>query len=382
MRNLILILYVTIVNSGISLPQPFDASEIYEKYNKSVVKVYSYDFFNELRGQASGTVAIDTGIVITNLHVFEGGRKLTIEHDGYEYDSIKILGYSYTSDILIMKVFGLKLPPLKTASKDKIKIGQKIFAIGSPLGYENSITDGIIAGLRVDKWRKNWIQITAGITYGSSGGAVINELGELVGISTKGVNRTNINLNFAIAIYEADELTSRCEPGDVSCIETKTSFFYARNLIDFLTQNAHRIKDEDMEKFEHEAFQNLLTYFNTTTDSTSFVSLILRYLAVFDIEDDKREKLLNLDNFRWQGLSDFMDALILTKSKRYLESYQAYTAAINAAPKNSFYYYHYGLTLWKRGDRDGARKFIKMAAELNHQEAIEWIANNKVMGID
>ena len=91
---------------------------------------------------------------------------------------------------------------IKIANSDLIKVGQKIYAIGSPLGFENTMTEGLVSGLRYNKEEdKNYIQISAAISHGSSGGAVVNSNGELIGISSATIAKGQ-NLNFAIPVND------------------------------------------------------------------------------------------------------------------------------------------------------------------------------------
>ena len=76
------------------------------------------------------------------------------------------------------------------------KVGEKVYTIGSPLGLENTFSSGEISQLRED----NLIQINAPIDHGSSGGALINEYGEVIGITTAGIESSGANLNFAVDI--------------------------------------------------------------------------------------------------------------------------------------------------------------------------------------
>lgn len=79
----------------------------------------------------------------------------------------------------------IKSSSIKIGESKNLTIGQRVYAVGSPLGFENTISEGIISGLRsYEESGKDFIQITASISPGSSGGAVVNDKGELIGIST------------------------------------------------------------------------------------------------------------------------------------------------------------------------------------------------------
>ena len=91
-------------------------------------------------------------------------------------------------------------PAISLGNNNVMKVGQKIYAIGSPLGFENTMTEGIISGLR-DRKGEKFIQISTPISPGSSGGAVVNSKGELIGITTSSITEGQ-NLNFAIPVNE------------------------------------------------------------------------------------------------------------------------------------------------------------------------------------
>jgi len=115
---------------------------------------------------------------------------------------VDIIGVDVDKDLLILKIKGKKFPAVKIGNSKSLNVGQRVYAIGSPMGLENSISEGIISGLRsYDELRRSFIQITASISPGSSGGAVVNDKGELIGISTLTFKQGQ-NLNFAIPIED------------------------------------------------------------------------------------------------------------------------------------------------------------------------------------
>lgn len=183
-------------------PQSLTAEQIFSKVNKSVVVVLGYDHSNKIISQGSGVVINDLGYVVTNYHVLSDCERLEIVHKNDYITDVDIVDIDVEEDILILEMENKKFPPLKIGKIKKLKVGQKVYAIGSPMGFENTISEGIISGLRsYDELGKNYIQITASISSGSSGGAVVNSMGELIGISTFTV-KDGQNLNFAIPIDE------------------------------------------------------------------------------------------------------------------------------------------------------------------------------------
>ncbi|WEK55323.1 MAG: trypsin-like peptidase domain-containing protein [Candidatus Cohnella colombiensis] len=176
--------------------------------------VESYDKNGISYASGSGFV-IKGGMFITNYHVVDGGYGIKVKIDGKIYDNkgwywIKnethdvygtYLSTSYTTDGRVDGVM-----PSKSLSYNVSipEVGDRVYAIGSPLGLENSISEGIVSGIRNENG-VIIIQHTADTDHGSSGGALLNEYGEVIGITSSGVPGSNIE--FAIPIsYVIDEL--------------------------------------------------------------------------------------------------------------------------------------------------------------------------------
>lgn len=183
--------------------QDLTPEQIYEKVNNAVVIVLAYDSGGNLINQGSGVVIKDDGYIITNYHIMKNASKASVVH-GNLFENAELIGGDEESDILFIKISKSYLSVIATPETEEIKIGQKIYAIGSPMGYENTISDGIVSGYR--KFDKiDLIQITASISPGSSGGAVVNSRGELIGISTYTISEGQ-NINFAIPIGVIGEI--------------------------------------------------------------------------------------------------------------------------------------------------------------------------------
>ncbi|MBK7381579.1 MAG: tetratricopeptide repeat protein [Ignavibacteriales bacterium] len=182
--------------------QTLTADKIYKKVSDAVVVILAYDSNNELSTQGSGVVINDKGYVVTNYHVLAGNDRLEVLHNKDIVPYVDIIGIDVEKDILILKIDDKKFPSIKIGESKNLTIGQRVYAVGSPLGFENTISEGIISGLRsYEESGKDFIQITASISPGSSGGAVVNDKGELIGISTLTIKEGQ-NLNFAVPIND------------------------------------------------------------------------------------------------------------------------------------------------------------------------------------
>ena len=181
----------------VSNRRKYEGSEIFEKYNSAVFMIYTSD---GVRGaQGSGFFIDDKGLAVSNYHVFKGttiGAEQIKLVDGNIYKVIEVIEKSKEFDFIIFKVACLNTNYIPLAKK-KPSIGEKVYAIGSPRGLENTFSSG-----EVSQWRDTYLmQISALIDHGSSGGALINEYGEVVGITSGSFyDGSQANLNYAWSI--------------------------------------------------------------------------------------------------------------------------------------------------------------------------------------
>lgn len=152
----------------------------------------------EIDSSGSGVMIGENGYVVTNFHVVEGGQVfgVRIENDEQIYFTDQIIKYHRDFDLAILRI-DRKLSPLPVYNDPKGLVrGQKVVAIGSPHGLFNTVSDGIISGFRNFEG-VDMIQFTAPVSPGSSGGAVLNMYGEVVGIARMIRNNAQ-NINLAV----------------------------------------------------------------------------------------------------------------------------------------------------------------------------------------
>ncbi len=160
----------------------------------------------------TGMIITSDGYILTNKHVVDGARSITIITDDNDtYENVKLVGTDPTNDVAILKVNAKDLPTVILGDSKTIIIGQQVIAIGNALGqYQNTITSGIISGLgrsltayssdySMSEELSDMIQTDAAINAGNSGGPLVNAAGEVIGINTA-VSSEGSNLGFAIPI--------------------------------------------------------------------------------------------------------------------------------------------------------------------------------------
>lgn len=175
-----------------------------EKAASSVVKIYCYDHEGNETGTGSGFIAFDDRTVVTNYHVMERAYTYKISTDEDKtYEVENILAYSKEQDIAIIQLkSSTHLKVLNLGDSDKIKKGEPIIAIGSPLGIKNTVSEGVLSG-RLMKETMDVLQFTAPISSGSSGGALFDNKGKVIGITYASfVDGQNLNLGIPIKLVK------------------------------------------------------------------------------------------------------------------------------------------------------------------------------------
>lgn len=171
---------------------PITPAQLFKKISPSIVYIET-----EL-GSGSG-VAISPVLILTNQHVIEGATNIKIFSEKYSYFG-NIVTADQEKDTCILRVKTPSFLPVSGTRRYKdLEIGETVYTLGNPKGLTKTISDGLISGKRVVEGQ-NMIQITAPITYGSSGGGLFDGTGNLIGITTGGFDEGN--LNFAIPIEE------------------------------------------------------------------------------------------------------------------------------------------------------------------------------------
>jgi S1-C subfamily serine protease len=166
------------------------------------------------QGQGSGFITRSDGVVLTNAHVVEGSSEVRVTlPDGRSFSG-KVLGGDPLTDVAVVKVVASRLPVAPLGDSSKVRPGEWAIAIGNPLGLDNTVTAGIISAIQRtnalgEGQRVPYLQTDAAVNPGNSGGPLINDRGEVIGINTAIRQAPGAGLSFAIPINTARQIAAQ-----------------------------------------------------------------------------------------------------------------------------------------------------------------------------
>jgi len=151
-------------------------------------------------GLGSGFVAGKDGRVATSLHVLASGGPITVVlSDSRELTDLEVMATDEIHDLAVLRVRGLKTVALPLGDSASVRAGERVVAIGHPLGLDHTVSDGLVSAIRELTPKLSLLQISAPISPGSSGGPLLNDRGEVIGVATLVLVKGQ-NLNFGIPI--------------------------------------------------------------------------------------------------------------------------------------------------------------------------------------
>ncbi|MDO1475039.1 Do family serine endopeptidase [Comamonas thiooxydans] len=165
-----------------------------------------------MRGQGSGFIVSSDGVILTNAHVVHGAKEVTVKLNDRREFRAKVLGADPKTDVAVLKIDAAGLPTVKLGQTSQLRVGDWVLAIGSPFGFENSVTAGVVSAkgrsLPDDSFVP-FLQTDVAINPGNSGGPLFNAQGEVVGINSQIYTRSGgyQGVSFAIPI----ELATRVQ---------------------------------------------------------------------------------------------------------------------------------------------------------------------------
>jgi hypothetical protein len=203
------------------------------KKQDALVLLEVYDKNKNLIGTGSGFIISSSGKVITNYHVIHSGYSVTaVTSDNKKYEVSKVLNYDVDQDIAILQLrTATTLPTVKLGDSSKIDVGDGVVAIGSPLGLQNTVSNGIVSSVRTFE-DYSYIQTSAPISPGSSGGALFNMYGEVIGVTVAQFEGQNLNL--AIPINDVKDYLKTSRPQTLAQVFEEVWISYDETTQDIL----------------------------------------------------------------------------------------------------------------------------------------------------
>jgi hypothetical protein len=349
-----------------------DAIAVYDKCKESIVSIEATDKYNLFMSQGSGVVISDGSLVVTNFHIYEGYKSLKVITENKVIADITIVGIDIFNDLLIIKLNSDLLKPISMRNEIPL-IGEQIITIGNPNGYTKTISNGIVSGLRYDF--KSWnldninlgdtlIQFTAPITNGSSGGALLDRNGNLIGITTISINSGKGNLFFAVSIKTVNKI-QLCE------------------IIDCQNEIQDLKKSFSLYKYglNNKAYSLLSNTNEYNMYGKDFWEWSLRLMILYEKKDIEELNKLITEFPKEKSILNFIIGLIYIDFDKPNEAIQALQLAIFTNYSNSSYYYYYAKAFELRADSETALHYYLVAARNGNTQAMNWIIKNNYLNL-
>ena len=180
------------------------ATEIHDMYAVSICEILTYNKNGQELGIGSGFVYSSDGKIVTNYHVLENAYSIKVTLDGQSYNVMNVLAYDKDIDLAILEIAATNLKSVTICNKTH-DVGAEVYAFGSSKGLTATFSRGIVTYADRELDGVVYTQHDAAISAGNSGGPLINQYGEVIGVNTLSVKDSQ-NLNFAINVSELSNL--------------------------------------------------------------------------------------------------------------------------------------------------------------------------------
>jgi hypothetical protein len=299
-----------------------DIPTIAQEANGKVVLIVMSDKDGHPIAQGSGFLISKDGHVVTNYHVIKNGPSAVIKFPNGAFFAVEgVLASDKDRDIAVIKVEGNDFRMLTLGDSARLRVGEEVVAIGNPLSLESTVSNGIVSGFRtVEEKGGKFLQITAPISPGSSGGPLFNMAGQVVGITTSYL-RNGENLNFAIPINavkpmllgefskvrslpdEADPVTAEPTTGGslASLSETETWLNQILSFSNADRSQAWMVEDDHYDMAEYVLEVHACKSVVTKWVMKVFGNTFYRYTFEFGVMDPTSIKYTVLPNPWWFG---------------------------------------------------------------------------------
>ncbi|MCX5674681.1 MAG: tetratricopeptide repeat protein [Planctomycetota bacterium] len=344
------------------------AEQVFSRVSPAVVRVVVRDRqFKEI-GLGSGFFVAADGLLVTNHHVVRGAEFATVlRDDGTTLFVEGVLALDPDQDLALLKVNGTGLPCLEVAPAAAPPVGSRVYAIGNPKGLTNSLSEGLVSGIRKEGGEVLAIQTTAAISPGSSGGPLVDAQGQVVGVVTASLAGGQ-GLNFAVPATAVRALLAKAAAGKPAPLASAGGTP--------LDAKATRELDAAWAAMGQERWSDavrIITGLRSGEPDNPFVWFTLGYLHA---ELGNHELAVAALKTAIRLKPDYADAynnlgVAYGKMGRSAEEVEAYKTAIRLKPDDAQAYYNLGMTYGKMGRYAEAVEAYKTAIRLqpDHAEA-------------
>ncbi|VVM07092.1 tetratricopeptide repeat protein [Methylacidimicrobium tartarophylax] len=331
------------------------ATQVFERVAPSVVVVLSLDPAGKRVALGSG-VAIAPGVVATNCHVIRDGASCMVRYHGQDYPA-RLLNSDWRRDVCSLEVPGLPAPPVMLGDTASLKVGVTVYAVGAPKGLELTLSQGIVSSLR-DLEDGRFIQTTAAISHGSSGGGLFDDQGRLLGLTSFYVGGGQ-QLNFALPVEWIGTLPQRSVRlpaqglSEAEWITRSLALEAKEDWHGFLTVSQAWVKAQPDCAIAWGALG--AAYVGTH----QYAQAIEAYRQALKINPQLA--------VAWAFLGQTYE-----RAGRYAEAIEAYHRALKVAPEIAETWYRLGLAYGRISQYDQAIEAFRQALTINPQYAEAW----------
>ncbi|MBF0479983.1 MAG: tetratricopeptide repeat protein [Candidatus Omnitrophica bacterium] len=345
--------------------KPTEAKDIFARVSQSVVFIS----VNGGKSLGSGFIISPDGVIVTAVHVLANSTDVKVRlKDGMELPVKWVLYQDNRKDLAVIKIDAQNLPALPLGNKNSMSIGDKVYCIGNPLGLDYSLSDGLVSGFR-NLEGVSYVQFTAPISPGNSGGPVVNASGEVIGIAEMvltGQEKIAQNLNLAAAVNELPPDVASLPPTEYE--QSKGIYLSkADQLVQEGSQQYAQGNKEKAEKMIEEALQE-------DPDSASANNMMGRFYYEeknFEKAQHSFEKAIAQEPNFAKAYSNL--GVLYYRLGRSEQAEGLYKKAIALDPNNIGANNGLALIYRKRGQIDQAEELLKKTIALEPKEPISYI---------
>jgi len=329
---------------------------------KATATILVYDKDGNPLAQGSGIFVSAAGRLVTNYHVVQGSdiSKTVAKLPSGAYYRLKgLMGLDRKSDLALLQFDATETPYVKgLGDSDALLSGQKVIAIGCPLGQENSVSEGVIANPARQLSGVKLIQFTAPISPGSSGGGLFDTNGKTIGITSASLrdeNNTAQNLNFAIPINLIKEAFSG---SDKRLTEGSADYYYAQAQLEEAKRNWNKAI---------EFYQKALSIDNKYADAYEGLGGVYYEKGEYDLEVSNYEKAVLIDRKNDEYL--YVLGTAYEDVGQYDNAKKAYSMALSIKPDDKDTLHDFAVLSISDGDCTQAIKLISKLRQLDSGQA-------------